>query len=158
MSTFGNIRSQLNISDTLQKLLFINVGVFLVVRIVNALSGLFLHPVLSFDDVSTVFAIPANFSKLILRPWTIITYMFFHWDVFHIFFNMLWLYWFGKIFQEYLGSKKLLSTYLAGGFTGAIFFIAAYNFFPLFSNSFQHAFALGSSLSWSPLPTFFRRQ
>lgn len=142
-----NIRSHIRISDTLQRLLILNVAVFLVIRIVNAISGLFLHPLLNFDDVSTFFAIPANLSKLISKPWTVLTYMFFHWDVMHIFFNMLWLYWMGKIFQEYLGNKKLLNTYLAGGFIGALFFIAAYNLFPLFSNSLHGAFALGASAS-----------
>ena len=148
MTSFSeNIRSHIRISDSLQRLLILNVAVFLVVRIVNAISGLFLHPILNFEDVSTFFAIPADLSKLITKPWTIITYMFFHWDVMHIFFNMLWLYWMGKIFQEYLGNKKLVNTYLAGGFIGALFFIAAYNFFPLFSNSLHGAFALGASAS-----------
>lgn len=148
MTSFSeNIRSHIRISDTLQRLLIFNVAVFLVVRIINAISGLFLHPLLNFDDVSAFFAIPANLSKLISKPWTVFTYMFFHWDVMHIFFNMLWLYWMGKIFQEYLGNKKLLNTYLAGGFIGALFFIAAYNIFPLFSNSLHGAFALGASAS-----------
>lgn len=148
MTSFGNsIRSHIRISDTLQRLLILNIAVFLFVRIVNAFSGLFLFEIFSFIEVSSWFAIPADFSRLINKPWTLITYMFFHWDVLHIFFNMLWLYWMGKIFQEYLGSKKLLSTYLVGGLTGAIFFILAYNVFPLFSNTFQSAFALGASAS-----------
>ena len=148
MTSFSeNIRSHIRISDTLQRLLIINISVFLLIRIINAISGLFLHPLLSFEDVSTFFAVPANISKLISKPWTFLTYMIFHWDIMHLFFNMLWLYWMGKIFQEYLGSKKLLSTYIAGGISGAIFFIAAYNFFPLFSNSLHGAFALGASAS-----------
>ena len=146
-SLSDKLRSQIKISDTLQRLLFVNVAVFLLIRIVHAVSGLFLFPVLSFDEVSTYLAIPANLNNLIRKPWTIITYMFFHWDVMHILFNMLWLYWMGKIFQEYLGSRKLLNTYLAGGISGALFFIIAYNFFPLFSNSLPAAFALGASAS-----------
>jgi membrane associated rhomboid family serine protease len=142
-----NIRSHIRVSDTLQRLLAINILVFLFIRIVNAASGLFLNPLLGFDDVTTYLALPAYLSKILIRPWTIITYMFLHWDVMHIFFNMLWLYWMGKIFQEYLGSKKLLSTYLAGGFIGGLFFIAAYNLFPLFRESLPGAFALGASAS-----------
>ena len=148
MTSFrDNLRSHIRVSDTLQRLLIVNIAFFLVIRILNAVSGLFLFPLLSFEDVSTFFAVPASVSKFITQPWTIITYMFFHWDVMHIFFNMLWLYWMGKIFQEYLGSKKLLSTYLAGGVIGALFFILAYNIFPLFSNSLPGAFALGASAS-----------
>jgi len=142
-----NLRSQIRIADTLQRLLILNVSLFLFVRIVNAISRLFLVPILSFETVSDYLAIPASLSVLITKPWTIITYMFFHWDVMHILFNMLWLYWMGKIFQEYLGSKKLLNTYLAGGVAGAVFFMLAYNIFPLFSNSLDSAFALGASAS-----------
>ncbi len=142
-----NLRSQIRIADTLQRLLIVNISLFLIVRIINAISRLFLVPVLSFDDVSFYLAIPASFTLLLTKPWTIITYMFFHWDVMHILFNMLWLYWMGKIFQEYLGSKKLLNTYLAGGISGALFFILAYNAFPLFSNSLHTSFALGASAS-----------
>jgi membrane associated rhomboid family serine protease len=148
MNSFGeNIRSHIRISDTLQRLLAINIVVFLIIRIVNATSGLFLNPMLSFGDITAYLALPANLSKLMIRPWTIFSYMFLHWDIMHIFFNMLWLYWMGKIFQEYLGSKKLLSTYLAGGFVGGLFFIAAYNIFPLFRDSLPGAFALGASAS-----------
>jgi membrane associated rhomboid family serine protease len=142
-----NLRSHIRVADTLQRLLIINISLFLLVRIVNAVSNLFLVPIFSFEDVSSYLAIPADIPEFISKPWTILTYMFFHWDVMHIFFNMLWLYWMGKIFQEYLGSKKLLSTYLAGGIAGALFFILAYNSFPLFSNSLHNAFALGASAS-----------
>ncbi len=148
MNSFSNnIRSQIRFSNTLQRLIIINVAVFLFIRIVHGISVLFLFPVLSFEDVTSLFAIPANISAFISRPWSLITYMFLHWDVMHILFNMLWLYWMGKIFQEYLGSKKLLNTYLAGGLVGGLFFIAAYNLFPLFSNSISIAFALGASAS-----------
>jgi membrane associated rhomboid family serine protease len=148
MAPFGdNIRSQLRVSNTLQRLLIINVALFLFLRITNAISLLFLVPVFNFIDVSFLLAVPADVTEFITRPWTLITYMFFHWDVMHILFNMLWLFWMGKILQEYLGNKKLLTTYLLGGLTGGLFFIAAYNIFPLFSTAVPGAFALGASAS-----------
>src|SRR5258706_2886133 len=60
---------------------------------------------------------------------------------------MLWLFWMGKIFAEYLGMKKLLSTYIIGGIAGAILFIIAYNVFPLFAGEVSAAQALGASAS-----------
>lgn len=147
MALGDNIRSHIRLSDTLQRLLIINIGFFLLIRIVNAVSGLFLIPLFSFMDVSNYVAIPASLDLLIQKPWTVITYMFFHWDILHIFFNMLWLYWMGKIFQEYLGRKKLVETYLLGGLTGAVFFVIAFNLFPLFQSSVPAAFALGASAS-----------
>jgi membrane associated rhomboid family serine protease len=148
MNAFGkNLRSQISVANTLQRLLLINIIFFIVIRITNAITGLFLHPIFEFPDVSHYLAVPAGFSELIARPWTIVTYMFFHWDILHIFFNMLWLFWMGKIFQEYLGNEKLLNTYITGGLAGAFAFIIAYNLFPLFSGVVYSAYALGASAS-----------
>jgi membrane associated rhomboid family serine protease len=41
--------------------------------------------------------------------------MFMHAGIFHILFNMLWLYWMGQIFEEYLGNKRTIGLYLMGG-------------------------------------------
>jgi membrane associated rhomboid family serine protease len=65
----------------------------------------------------------------------------------HILFNILWLYWFGRIFLEYLDGKKLLSIYLLGGFSGAILYILAYNAFPVFESVLPISVALGASAS-----------
>jgi len=125
----------------------INIILFLVLRIGNSISSLFLTPIFQFQDVAGYLAIPANISVLLVRPWTFITYMFLHWDVLHIFFNMLFLFWMGRILQEYLGNKKLLATYIMGGIIGGIFFVVAYNIFPLFAQELPSAYALGASAS-----------
>jgi membrane associated rhomboid family serine protease len=78
-------------------------------------------------------AMPSALNKLVTHPWTPITYMFMHNGVFHILFNMLWLYWFGQIFEEYLGNKRTVTLYFLGGLTGALFFVASYNIFPAFA-------------------------
>ena len=147
----NSLRQQLkrhfHLADTLERFILINVGVFLIVRLVNAISYLFLVPVFTFDQVSHYLAFPANPISFLHRPWTLITYMFYHWDVLHILFNMLWLYWMGKILQEYLGSKKILSTYFLGGICGGIFYFTAYNLFPLFAPHSATSFALGASAS-----------
>ena len=64
------------------------------------------------------------------RPWTIITYMFVHFDFLHILFNMLWLYWFGKIFLTFFTGRQLGGLYVLGGIAGALLFLIAYNTFP----------------------------
>jgi membrane associated rhomboid family serine protease len=92
-------------------------------------------------------ALPASFGELVYRPWTIITYMFLHIDIFHILFNMLWLYWFGKIFLGYLKPRQLLSTYLLGGIAGGLLYMIAYNTFPVFSDTLFLSKALGASAS-----------
>ncbi len=91
--------------------------------------------------------LPANFSKLTTRFWTPLTYMFMHDGPLHIFFNMLWLYWIGQIFEEYLGNKRTIGLYLFGGLTGALFFVLAFNYIPVFahSNAAMGAIIVGSS-------------
>jgi len=92
-------------------------------------------------------AVPAHLGDLLFKPWTLVTYMFLHEDFFHILFNMLWLYWFGRIFLEYLDGKKLLSTYILGGLAGAVLYIVAFNVFPVFSFIQPFSYALGASAS-----------
>lgn len=131
----------------MQRLLLVNVLLFLFIRITFAVTSLFNVPVLSFVDVSSWIAIPSNTSQLLLRPWSIITYMFYHWDFLHLLFNMLWLYWMGAIILEYLGAKKLFGIYIMGGIFGAVAYVVAFNTFPIFANSVSVSFALGASAS-----------
>ncbi len=141
----GTFRNQLNASDTLRKLIAANVIVYLFFAVLRAITKLFVTPLEAYFIPSDWLAVPASLHVLLYRPWTIITYMFYHEEFFHILFNMLWLYWMGRIFQEYLGNKKLFSTYILGGICGAVLYILAYNIFPLFSNAVGFSHALGAS-------------
>lgn len=118
--------------NMLPQLIIINVGVFVLLGILMVFSYFSGVPV--FDWVYNQLAIPAEFSQFILKPWTIITYAFVHsmGDFFHILFNMLFLYWFGRLIVEYLGSNKLLGLYVWGAVTGAAIYLLAYNFMPVF--------------------------
>lgn len=93
------------------------------------------------------FALPAKPESLISHPWTLLTYMFLHIDFFHVLFNMLWLFWFGKIFLEFLKSRQLLLIYLLGGVSGGLLYVLFYNIFPVFEKSLDLSFALGASAS-----------
>ncbi len=73
--------------------------------------------------------------------------MFLHVDFIHILFNLLWLYWFGTVFVQELGLKKLLSTYLIGGLAGGILYVVFYNLFHVFQDARDTAIALGASAS-----------
>ncbi|HOW41714.1 MAG TPA: rhomboid family intramembrane serine protease, partial [Bacteroidales bacterium] len=65
----------------------------------------------------------------------------------HILFNMLWLYWFGTIFLQYLDQKKLVSVYLLGGISGAVLYILSFNIFPAFRDIVSESVAIGASAS-----------
>jgi membrane associated rhomboid family serine protease len=99
------------------------------------------------DQILNIVSVPSSVKALIMRPWTIITYMFVHKDVWHILFNMLWLYWFGTIFLEYLDQRKLVAVYLLGGLIGAIVYILSFNVFPAFTGLVADSVAIGASAS-----------
>jgi hypothetical protein len=60
---------------------------------------------------------------------------------------MLWLYWFGRIFLEYLDQRKLVAVYLLGGISGALLYILSFNIFPAFSGVVAESVAIGASAS-----------
>ncbi len=144
-----SLKQFFNRPGILPRLIIINAAVFLLVYIVNLLFWLFqaktdpgqLPPLIRF------LAIPADLNHLLVKPWTVFTYMFLHEGFFHLFFNMLVLFFGGQIFLQYLSSRKLLSTYILGGLTGAVFYVLAYNTFPVFYDIAQVSIALGASAS-----------
>ncbi|MCK4750691.1 MAG: rhomboid family intramembrane serine protease [Bacteroidales bacterium] len=146
MSIIDEIKESFSKGTTLHKLIYLNLGLFLAVQIVRII--LFLSNSYElYDEFLRFLAIPSNPEVLARRPWTFITYMFLHEGFLHILFNLLWLYWFGTVFIQELGLKKLLSTYLLGGLAGGILFVLFYNLFPVFGPVKESAIALGASAS-----------
>ncbi len=97
--------------------------------------------------ISDWLAVPASLKTLIIRPWTLFSYMFLHIDLGHVFFNMLFLFLLGRFFVEFFGERKLWSMYIAGGIAGALLFILFFNVFPVFTAIKSQSVALGASAS-----------
>ena len=132
----------------LQKIIVVNVIIYLFVNLGDVVLRLFNFPDGTVSGFLTDWlAVPSSVKSLIYRPWTLITYSFYHENFLHILFNMLWLFFMGRLFTEYLGEKKLLPLYLIGGLCGSLLFISFYNLFPLFSREVDIAVALGASAS-----------
>jgi membrane associated rhomboid family serine protease len=91
------------------------------------------------------FAFPSSLAALPYRFYTIITYQFFHEGFFHFLFNMLWLYWMGEIFMNFLKPRQFHFVYLGGGILGALFFLVAFHIFPVFADAADGARLLGAS-------------
>lgn len=72
----------------------------------------------------------ADLGTLISRPWTLITYMFTHTGLGHIFWNMILLWFGGRLFQDLLGGKRLLGYYLLSGLSGMALFILVSKLLP----------------------------
>ena len=96
-------------------------------------------------NVLSLFIMPADFDKLLSRPWTIITHMFVHDNVWAVFANMLWLWCFGYIMQDLTGNNKIIPLFIYGALAGAVAFIAAYNLIPSLRPQLPYAEAMGAS-------------
>jgi membrane associated rhomboid family serine protease len=131
--------------NKLNLLIGINVIVFLAVNVTAIIEQLFTgfgnSAVLLYSNEYLL--LPAYFPKLLTHFWTPLTYMFMHAGILHILFNMLWLYWMGQIFEEYLGNKRTIGLYIMGGLAGALAYLLCLNYLPAFSNA--HA-AIGSTI------------
>lgn len=130
-SIIDNIKGGFVKGSPLIRLIYVNVALFLLVHLVAVILTLWnISPTawLAYIDL------PSDIGLLLHRPWTLLTYMFVHYDVWHILFNMLWFYWFGTIFLQYFTPKHLVGLYFLGGLAGALFYVAAYNIFPYFAD------------------------
>lgn len=145
MSLLTEIKQNyIHTDHAVRRMIALNVLVFLVLNIFQVFFTLFQIP-LSIKGVTNFFTLPAYLPDLAKRPWSLITYMFLHGGLFHLIFNMLWLYWMGNLLHEYLGNKRVYQAYLIGGLFGGVIYILAYNIFPAFAAVKPFAFALGAS-------------
>jgi membrane associated rhomboid family serine protease len=146
MGIIDDLKKTFKNGSILVKLIYINVAVFIILTIA-AVIGFLLNDTVISEKAIGFLAIPSSLGTLVRRPWTILTYMFVHKDIWHILFNMIWLYWFGLIFLEYLDQRKLLAVYLLGGITGAFVYVLSFNIFPAFAGVVSESVAIGASAS-----------
>ena len=144
MSFIDEIKYTLKSKDSFKALIYINLIVFVIIMLSNALT--FMSGYENFKILSWI-AIPANTHTLLYRPWTIITYMFTHVRFLHLLFNLLVLFWFGKLFLQFLSQRQMIGVYILGGISGAIFYVGAFNLIPKFSGLIANSVAIGASAS-----------
>jgi membrane associated rhomboid family serine protease len=115
--------------NILAELTVINAAMFIIIRCMDVVATLL--------DISTIsplhyLQLPSSPAQLIKQPWSLITYMFTHFDVWHITFNMLLMYWFGRIFLTFFNPRQLCGAYIIGGIAGGALYMLAYNTLPYF--------------------------
>jgi membrane associated rhomboid family serine protease len=142
LDDFKNAFSRKN--NGLIQIILINLIVFLtliVLQVTLTLTGAAPYYRLIIDQL----ALPSALGSLMYKPWTLFTYFFTHEGIFHILFNMLFLYWFGKLIEEYLGNRRLINLYILGGLAGGILYIVMYNLFPFFADRVASSVLIGAS-------------
>jgi membrane associated rhomboid family serine protease len=139
---FNELKNDIKNGGTLTIMIAIMVCIFVGLNVLPMLLGL---GVQTDFFIQNYLAFPASFSRFIYHPWTIITYAFLHAGPFHILFNMFAFYFFGDILQSMIGRKHTLPVFIWGSIAGALFFMMAYNVFPLFKESLLLANIVGAS-------------
>jgi membrane associated rhomboid family serine protease len=91
------------------------------------------------------FYLPADPGAFMMRPWTLLTYMFFHSGFWHILSNALWLYFIGNILNDFLPNRRIYQIFIGGGLFGGLLYIISFNLFPVFSNAIDQSVLLGAS-------------
>ena len=126
------------------KLILLNVLVFVSIIVLRVIFYYSLAPG-AYLWMMKQLSLPASFMVFLYQPWTLLTNFFVQEGILHILFNMLFLYWFGRLVEEYLGSKRLLGLYFLGGLAGGVVFLLMYNVLPYFKGELAAATLVGAS-------------
>ncbi|WP_020607571.1 rhomboid family intramembrane serine protease [Spirosoma spitsbergense] len=142
---FEDFRSEFNKpNNTLVQLILVNTVIFLVLLLAKV--GLTMAQNMDvYYFIRGQMMLPGSLGDFLRKPWTLFTYFFTHDEIFHVLYNMLFLYWFGRLIDEYLGNRRLIGLYIMGGLAGGIVYLAMYNLVPYFQNQSDTARMLGAS-------------
>ena len=132
MSVWDDIRGAFERGNAIVRLIFVNIAVFLAVLLVQ-LSGILFQ--FSTPWPVSWLAASSSFTEMLFKPWTAGTYMFLHEGFWHLLWNMVMLWFGGRIFAEFLNDKRAIATYFGGGFAGYLLFLLAYNALPAFNGA-----------------------
>lgn len=131
-SIWEDVKREFNYGNMVTRIIIVNVAVFVGISIINLI--LYLanggEPSELANRIVRWLSMSSDWYFVLTHPWVIITSMFFHLGFFHILWNMLLLYWFGRIVGDFIGNQRVLPIYLLGGITGAIMFFISANVLP----------------------------
>ncbi|MCB0653828.1 MAG: rhomboid family intramembrane serine protease [Saprospiraceae bacterium] len=144
-SIWEDIKREFNYGNTVSRIILVNIGVFLLINIVWVIlrisNGWVTPP--AYEKIVQFLSISSSVRHNLTHIWVFITHMFLHEGFFHLFFNMLMLYYFGRIVGDFIGNHRVLPLYLLSGIAGALMFFLTVNFLPYGGGNLH--FALGAS-------------
>ncbi|NBC07133.1 MAG: rhomboid family intramembrane serine protease [Bacteroidetes bacterium] len=143
-SIWDDVRRELDKGNMITRLIIINIAVFVAINLVNLI--LFIAnggtPSPLYQKILHFFCMSSDWTFFLTHPWGLFTSMFLHEGFFHILWNMLFLYWFGRIVGDFIGDQRILPLYLLGGVAGGVLFFISANLLPYGAGG---SFALGAS-------------
>ena len=129
MSYLNDLKYKYSGFSIAEKIIFLNIILFVLPYFINTLLFLFN---LNSKSYIELFLLSPELNDLIIRPWTIITYSFVHNGFFHLFWNMLLLYYISRMILNLFSPSTFINVYFLGVIVGGILFLFSYSFFPVF--------------------------
>ena len=126
-----DIKNPFRRGNTLVQLMLINAVVFLSLILAGVILSFFPEGNVINKTINDNVLLIAPIREFIWKPWTLLTYCFTHYSFWHLLFNMLTLFWFGTLVQEFIGSRKLMNIYIIGGIFSGLVYIGIYNLLSL---------------------------
>lgn len=133
MPVLDNIKTTFQQQSKLTVLIILNVAVYLTLNISVNIARI---------DLGPYFELPLSGEAFLYKFWTIFTYMFTHEGLGHILFNLLLLYFSGRMFYSILGEKRLVYVYVMSGIFGGGLLLGLGILFP---EIFAGGYLLGAS-------------
>lgn len=137
-SIWSDIKREVAQGNMVTRIVIVNIGVW----VVMILAKLFLNGFGLYEPLLHSLSISTEWKHMLFNPWSLVTYMFLHEGLWHLIFNLLVIYWFGRILGDFIGDKRILPLYFMGGLMGAIFFFLSMN---LIKAPGQVIYCLGAS-------------
>lgn len=146
-SIWEDIKRQYSLGNMVTRLVIINVAVFVAINLIWVVLrigyGWSNEGIGIYESIRQFFMLSSDWLHNLTHPWVFITSMFLHDDFWHILWNMLFLYWFGRIVGDFLGNHRVLPLYLLGGIVGGLAYFISVNLLPYGGNATHYA--LGAS-------------
>lgn len=144
-SILDDIKREFATGNIISRLAIINIGVFILINVtwfVLKIANAGAVPPLYYD-ILHFFAVSSSIMHNLTHPWVFITSIFLHEGFWHLLWNMLFLYWFGRIVADLIGERKIFPLYLLGGLVGCFIFWLSAQVVPYYSGG--PIYAIGAS-------------
>ncbi len=130
MSIIEDLKWQYKIGDVGMRLVFWNLLLFAVPEVIFAILKLFHINI----DYLQVVSLSTDWGDLKWKPWSILTYAFFHFGIIHLIFNMMMLHFTSRLFITFFTQKQLFGVYILSAIFSGIIFLLGYRYLPTLSN------------------------
>jgi len=122
-SIADDVKSTFQYGNMINRLIIINASIFLILLVLSIFMNVGGTQSPLYSAIIKNLAIPSSLGTLLVKPWTLFTYMFLHEGFWHLIWNMLIFFWFGRIVGDFIGDSKIIPIYILGGLMGALFYL-----------------------------------